>query len=75
MRWVYKLYARKVAEEYMKRRLEINASQTYLVVSGVGEDLDLETKVIRAPNNFKYLGIIIRPNVDSNENYYAFLLL
>lgn len=40
---------------------------TYLVAGGRSQDLDSGTKVITGTNNFKYLGVIIRTNGDSNQ--------
>ena len=47
---------RKLAEGYMKLGLEINETKTeYLVVSDVGQDLELDTAGIRGTSNLKYL--------------------
>ena len=40
---------------------------TYLVAGGRSQDLDSGTKLITGTNNFKYLGVIIRTNGDSNQ--------
>ena len=45
---------RKPAEEYAKWGLEINTSKTeYFIVGAEGQDLKLETKVIKDIKNFK----------------------
>ena len=59
---------RKLAEEYAKWGLEINTSKTeYLIVGGEGQDLKLGTKVIKNIKNFKYLGVTMTSDGDSNQ--------
>lgn len=59
---------RKLEGEYMKWSLKINASKTkYLVVTGGGQYIELETNVIRAMSNFKYLVVILPSDGDNNR--------
>lgn len=42
-------------------------NSVYLIVcGGGGQDLDLETKVIKSASNIKYLGVIITSDCESH---------
>lgn len=63
---------RKLKEEYERWGLTINLNKTeYLVIGGKAEDLELGAEKIRAGRSYKYLGVKITSQPDSQEEIRA----
>lgn len=64
----HQLHVQKPDRRLKKWNLEINASKAaHLMIEYEGEHLQLETEIVRNITNFKYLGVAITANGDSNQ--------
>jgi hypothetical protein len=60
---------RKLVEEYMKLRLQINFEKTEYLTSDLGAEIVTEAGQIKAVNKFKYLGSILEATGASTLEY------